>query len=91
MPEVPSDDSCASLYDELYSISFGGMYEEMTNAHLRHGTQPSCKVFDVGAGTGRLTLELAHRDHATVDCSGGRGLCRALRVRRRALRRRSCE
>jgi SAM-dependent methyltransferase len=52
----------ADHYDSTYELSFGAMYEVITQATLEQvqlNVIPPAKIIDFGAGTGRLTIPLA--------------------------------
>jgi len=58
--------SWAAHYDDAYRHSFGPFYEDLTQATIEaieDQVEPSARILDVGAGTGRLSVPLAARGH----------------------------
>ena len=61
--------SWAQHYDEAYRRSFGGFYDDLTQATVEcvARIQPApARVVDFGAGTGRLALPLAKAGYNVV-------------------------
>ena len=55
-------DNWASVYDEAYQKSFGGIYSSLTDLTLdfvQTNTKSGASILDVGAGTGRLSIPLS--------------------------------
>jgi len=66
-PNVPHT-TWAQHYDEAYRMSFGRSYDALTEATVDYITQlqPPCRILDVGAGTGRVSLPLAAAGYTVV-------------------------
>ena len=58
--------SWANIYDKAYELSFGSLYDELTEhtiAAIERVLGPTGSIVDFGAGTGRLTLPLLDRGY----------------------------
>ena len=73
MPNQPHD-SWASVYDQVYTQSFGSLYTLLTKVSLeviQEKTKLGSDILDIGAGTGRLSVPLAQSGYClcAVDAS----------------------
>ncbi len=76
-------DSWATVYDEVYSRTFGDLLDRLTKATLeivsQHETIPS-KLLDIGAGTGRLAIPLAQNGYQVCAVDASLAMTEVLRL-----------
>ena len=74
-------DSWASVYDEAYQKSFGGIYSSLTDLTLdfvQTNTRSGASILDVGAGTGRLSIPLSEFGFTVVAVDASSQMLRVL-------------
>ena len=74
-------DSWASVYDEAYQKSFGGIYSSLTDLTLdfvQTNTKSGASILDVGAGTGRLSIPLSEFGFTVVAVDASSQMLRVL-------------
>lgn len=62
--------SWAHIYDRAYELSFGSLYDNLTEhtiAVVQQVLGPDGNIVDLGAGTGRLTLPLLDRGYSVTS------------------------
>ncbi|GHB49156.1 class I SAM-dependent methyltransferase [Mongoliitalea lutea] len=71
-----SHDNWSKLYDKVYQLTFGGIYESFTNTTLREINKilPAGSILDFGAGTGRLSIPLVQQGYEVIAVEQSSGM-----------------